>query len=307
MIIDRTHRSWGIITLVLAFLAVLAYWQTFHQGESYTRLHETVGGTPLGLAFGILSFAVFVFAALLGWRRKHPSWRLGRLQFWMKGHIWLTFLTVPLILMHAGFRMGGPMTSLLMWVYALVMLSGVYGLILQHVMPRMMRDKLPNEVVFEQIPHIRGQLFQRATEIRAQISKDLEPTPAPEPVEPASAEEGGVAIEAPVALRVEEPKTLIDALDSQILPYLAGTSPRGFIMADKQSSVDVLMVTRIQSEERWHAMVDELRSLIQERQQLDLQTKLQHWLHGWILLHAPVSFFLIILTVWHIVVALFYY
>ena len=28
--------------------------------------------------------------------------------------------------------------------------------------------------------------------------------------------------------------------------------------------------------------------------------KLHHWLHGWLLLHVPFSFALLVMTVWHI-------
>ena len=49
--------------------------------------------------------------------------RAGR-QTWLRAHIWLTILTLPLVFMHAAFRFGSLMTSGLMWLYLLVMLSG---------------------------------------------------------------------------------------------------------------------------------------------------------------------------------------
>ena len=44
-----------------------------------------------------------------------------------------------------------------------------------------------------------------------------------------------------------------------------------------------------------------------EVQHLDLQTRMQHWLHGWLLFHVPLSFLLLLLTVWHAFVTLFHY
>jgi hypothetical protein len=125
-----------------------------------------VGGTPLGLAFGAISLGIFIFAALLSLRKKIPLWRVGAVQRWLRAHIWLTFLTIPLILLHSGFRLGGPMTTLLMALYTLVMVSGIYGLVLQHLMPRLMKERLPAETVFEQIPHIRAQLCVAAEKMR---------------------------------------------------------------------------------------------------------------------------------------------
>jgi hypothetical protein len=302
MIIDHSHRNWGIVTLVLALVAAVAYQQTFHSGPP-SYLHDTVGGTPLGLGLGIVSFVIFIFAALLGWRRKVPSWRLGRMQVWMKGHIWLTFLTVPLVFMHAGFRFGGTLTSVLMWVYLAVMVSGVLGLVLQYVLPRIMKDKLPQEVVFEQIPYLRAQLAERARAVRTLIAKDPVPVAAP-----AAVVAGETPVEAAAPEPVDDyPETLARALDTRIIPYLELDRGDHHDLADAKSAEDLFIVARLQSEERWHPLVDELKTLVEERRQLDLQTRLQHWLHGWILAHAPLSFVLLILLVWHIAVALIAY
>src|SRR4051794_21213422 len=135
--------------------------------------HHTVGGTPLGLAFGAIALGIFIFAALLNLRKKVPLWRVGTVQRWLRAHIWLTFLTIPLVILHSGFRLGGPMTTLLIVLYAIVMISGIYGLILQHHLPRLMKERLPAETVFEQIPHIRSQLCIAAEKMR----DSFKPTP----------------------------------------------------------------------------------------------------------------------------------
>src|SRR6202011_233949 len=86
--------------------------------------HHRVGGTPLGLIFGTISLAIFIFAALLGVRKKIVLWRIGTVQRWLRAHIWLTLLTIPLVILHSGFRLGGPMTTLLVALYLVVMVSG---------------------------------------------------------------------------------------------------------------------------------------------------------------------------------------
>ena len=107
--------------------------------------HRSIGGTPIGLVFGAISLSIFVFAALLGVRKKMVLWRIGNVQRWLRAHIWLTLLTIPLVILHSGFRLGGPMTTFLMVLYATVMVSGIYGLVLQHQLPRMMEERLPAE------------------------------------------------------------------------------------------------------------------------------------------------------------------
>src|SRR3954466_802253 len=172
------HVPWIVFVLLGTVGAWILYAGNFHPAllPSWIRLppsliqtpteHHTVGGTPLGLWFGAISLAIFVFAILLSLRKKIPLWRVGTVQRWLRAHIWLTILTIPLVVLHSGFRFGGPMTVLLLVLYAIVMVSGFYGLFLQHVMPRLMKERLPAETVFEQIPHIRSQLAVAAEKMR---------------------------------------------------------------------------------------------------------------------------------------------
>jgi hypothetical protein len=169
-IFNTKHLPWFIFVCLATIAAGLLYVGNFHPHRMPPGIHlppsliqtptehHTVGGTPLGLAFGAISLGIFIFAALLSLRKKVPLWRVGTVQRWLRAHIWLTFLTIPLVILHSGFRLGGPMTTLLMALYAIVMVSGIFGLGLQHLMPRLMKNRLPAETVFEQIPHIRAQL-----------------------------------------------------------------------------------------------------------------------------------------------------
>src|ERR1043165_2983882 len=190
------HVPWIVFVLLATIAACILYAGNFHPASlpPWLRLppsliqrpteHHTVGGTPLGLWFGSISLAIFIFAILLSLRKKIPLWRVGTVQRWLRAHIWLTILTIPLVILHSGFRLGGPMTTLLMVLYAVVMVSGFYGLFLQHVMPRLMKERLPAETVFEQIPHIRSQLAVAAEKMR----DSFKPTPPkkPKPGAPAS-------------------------------------------------------------------------------------------------------------------------
>src|SRR4051812_25728597 len=165
-IFNKTHVPWAIFAAIATLFAIWLYLGNFAPGDLPDGLrppsrwiqqpseHRSIGGTPLGLAFGAIALGIFIFAALLGVRKKLVLWRVGTVQRWLRAHIWLTLLTVPLILLHSGFRLGGPMTCLLVALYAVVMVSGIYGLTLQHQMPRIMMERLPAESVYEQIPHI---------------------------------------------------------------------------------------------------------------------------------------------------------
>ena len=209
MIIDKSHRSWAVITVVATLVIALAYFLTVGDKDG-AYLHESVGGSALGLTYGILALLIFIFAALLGWRRNHPALRVGRLQFWMKGHIWFTVISIPLVVFHSGFYWGSPMTQLLMWTYWIVMISGFVGLGIQHVLPRMMFQRLKQEVVFEQIPYLREQFVAGAEEILKKFQ--------PAPKKPAAKDEDAEPEEeeAPPVL----PERAIQITEGQIIPYL---------------------------------------------------------------------------------------
>ena len=188
-IVNRAHVPWAIFVLVATLFATWLYVGNFHPQSLPTELrpppsfiqkpseHRSVGGTPLGLIFGAIALSIFIFAALLGVRKKIVLWRIGTVQRWLRAHIWLTLLTIPLVILHSGFRLGGPMTTLLVVLYVIVMVSGIYGLILQHHMPSVMMERLPAESVYEQIPHIRAQLVAAAQKMR----ESFKPTPVTNP------------------------------------------------------------------------------------------------------------------------------
>jgi hypothetical protein len=209
-IINRAHLPWFIFVVVATIFASWLYVGNFAPQKLPATLqlpnsllqkpseHHRVGGTPLGLIFGTIALSIFVFAALLGLRKKVVLWRIGTVQRWLRAHIWLTLLTIPLVILHSGFRLGGPMTTLIILLYIIVMVSGIYGLILQHYLPTAMMERLPAESVYEQIPHIRAQLVAAATKMRDSFKPA--PPKKPDAGAPApSAEKSVTAGSAPMA------------------------------------------------------------------------------------------------------------
>ncbi|HMJ88206.1 MAG TPA: hypothetical protein VK530_00235 [Candidatus Acidoferrum sp.] len=324
MIINRQHWGWAAFVIVASILAVLLYLGEFHRDrvtiplrlpESLHRdVKETgrsVGGTPLGITYGSVSAAIFVFAALYGLRRKRPTLRLGRLQTWLKGHLWLTLLTVPLILLHCGFSLGSPMTAMLVVVYAVVMISGVYGLVLQHFLPRLMKERVPLETIFEQIPHVRKQLEDLAIDLRKSLEPALVPTIAA--VESLTAAGSTVTITEPATSIVVEaaPDSSIEVmkrfLDEAGFPYLSAKRGDKLLLGNQRVSDEQFRLLKVSVGADWQPKVEQLQAWCDERRQLDLQTKFQHWLHAWLLVHVPVSVLLLIFTAWHAMAALYFY
>ena len=108
---------------------------------------------------------------------------------------------------------------------------------------------------------------------------------------------------------IQDPSLAVlkEFLDEAGLPYLA--APRGdqMMLGAQRVSDDQFRLLKISVGAEWQARVEQLQAWCDERRQLDLQTKLQHWLHGWLLVHIPFSVLLLVFTAWHIVAALFFY
>ena len=361
MRIDRAaHIPWAIFVLAVSAAAAFLYAANFHPqrvppnfrffGET-PPAHATIGGTPLGLALGAVSLGIFVFAALLGMRKRLPILRIGHVQRWLRAHIWLTLLTIPLILLHSGFKLGGPMTTLLMGLYAIVMLSGIYGLYLQHKMPTLMKERLPAEIVYEQIPNIRAQLCAAAERLRKSYQRELTGSTAggaPPPAAPTalatasipdvsehavlktpSAVEkpmGGATVRgtsiAPAAISdaemarandedaLSDPASelvLSDFIGRQLLPYLKARRGGKFRLGHARQADETFRYLKLRVAAPYRLRVEEMQGWCDERRLLDLQTRMQHWLHGWLLIHVPLSFVLLLFTAWHAFVTLFRY
>jgi len=109
-------------------------------------------------------------------------------------------------------------------------------------------------------------------------------------------------------------QTLKQFLDETALPYLAASrgeklrlGPQRVELGAQRVSDDQFRFLKISVGGDLRDKVAQLQSWCDERRQMDLQTKLQHWLHGWLLVHIPFSVLLIVFTAWHVVAALFFY
>jgi len=159
-----------IVTLISLGAAIILYIPYSMWSANGPR-----GGSAIGLLYGVIGYVLMLFAGLLGARKKRPVWRLGRAQTWMRGHLWLGLLSLPLILFHAGFAWRGPLTYLMMVLFFIVVGSGILGAVLQHYVPHLILQRVPMETIYEQIPRVRPQLLSEADRIVESVCGPLEP------------------------------------------------------------------------------------------------------------------------------------
>jgi len=307
MRIDESHRMW-LIGSVLILGASTAVYVLY----ALSAPHGPRGGSPLGLVFGIVGFGFMIYAGLLGARKKVPIWRLGRAQAWMRGHLWLGFLALPLILFHGGFHSGGPLTTILLWLLILTVASGLYGAILQHYLPRIMFERVPMESIYDEIDRLRGQLLAEAQG----MVEDLLGISVPEPEEVAAEvglrAGGATAMRPPrggtiqYGLTEEEVEPVRSFYTSELLPFLQNPTAGDSRLADDTRATAAFTKLRMLVPPAAHTVIANLENLCEEERQLTRQVRLHRLLHVWLLVHIPLSLVLLLMSVFHAVIALRY-
>jgi hypothetical protein len=282
------------------------------------------GSSLVGFSFGVLGGLIILFECFL-WVRKNllRTWRIGPTQDWMRAHIWLGLLALPLLIYHSGFRLGGTLTSVLMILLVIVVASGVWGLALQQVLPRFMLDRLPAETIYSQIDNVAKQLSEQALLV-------VKNTCGSEPSKEPSAEQESTAT-GPVSYltigtvrtagkvrgkviqtrRADSPIPETEALriffQATVDPFLRG---EGFgdsplRLPSLASRLFENLKARIPPEA--HPAVDTLEELCEQRRQLESQSRAHFWLHCWLWVHLPLSAALLLLMGLHAFYALRYW
>ena len=304
MLIDRTHRRWFIGSVAGLVIASAVYVPYALRAPAGPR-----GGSAIGLMYGSVGFAFMLFAGLLGLRKKFPIWRIGRAQTWMRGHLWLGLLTFPLILMHGGFHFGGTLTRVLMWLFILVYASGIVGAALQHFMPRLHTSRLPMETIYEQIDHVTRQLVEEARRIVEETCAALEGDvgSASEQQRAQAAAAGAnwdVTVATGLAVDEQASSELRRLLHDEIEPFLAHSGTHKFRIGKGAVAHALFQQLRVLLPANLHANIDDLENICEEKRQLDEQSRLHKILHGWLLVHIPLSYAVLLLGAWHAVAAL---
>jgi len=303
VLIDRTHRSWFLASALALLAGILLYIP-----YALFSVRGASGGSATGLVYGSVGFAMMIYAGLLGARRKVRTWRLGRASWWMRGHLWIGFLSFPFILFHSGFRLGaGSLSRFLMILFIVVFVSGIFGAVLQHFIPRFITERVPMETVYEQIDRIRDQLLQEAAgivaELNTAVEQEIEREEEEESLQPTKAIQAKRAGTAVVAdQRVSE--IISGFYDAQLRPYLLSRNIKKYPLGDPRQAHALLQQLRVLVPAALAEKFTDLESLCEEKRQLERQRRMHSFLHGWLLVHIPCSYAVLLLGAIHAVAAL---
>jgi hypothetical protein len=153
------------------------------------------------------------------------------------------------------------------------------------------------ETIYEEIGHVRAQLLEEAQELIKQASGGDRKV---------AAEGGGPDSPVPPVTVTDETSPLRNFYEQELKPFLEKRGARGSALSDAAQARSAFAQLRTLVPTSLHTAIADLENICEEERQLTLQSQLHMWLHGWLLLHIPLSLALILLGAIHAVMALRY-
>ena len=252
---------------------------TFHY-LNYRSQTIPYGGTPVGLIYGLFGTIIIAVLMFLGIRKRLYASGTGTLQGWVSAHVYLGLFSLLIIPMHAGFRFGADIHTLAFILLALVVLSGIMGVILYMSIP------------------------SRLTEYESGLQSD------------AIDNEIGRLISDMRFLVKDKSDALVRVYQDEIT-RLQTMQPMGWSLVFKKQREDLIakrstelarIVSSIPSED--YTTFQALSRMILKRTQLQValmaQMRLRNMLQAWLYIHVPVSIAMIVIVGIHVVVVFYY-
>jgi hypothetical protein len=305
MLITKQSFRDGLVWILLSVATLAGVWSAYPYSVHQIGGHS--GGSPYGRATGIIGTAMILFAMALIVRKTWRTLRVGRTYAWLHGHVWLGLVSFPVIWFHAGWRWGGPLTTWLMIIFSIVWVTGIIGLVIQNIVPRIMLDRLPRETIYSQL----GEVGFRNLEAAQRIVDDW-------------AEQNEAAGPSLLPGRVSPTEALRAFFTTRVQPFLlygTNSGPRSYLTLNPAPAIPdnlrAIVPTPVSPGGKEFAAVRtrfvglfdplaRLEAVVTEHEQHLLQRKL-HWLmHGWLLLHVPMSIVMFVMIPVHAIYAIRY-
>jgi len=250
--------------------------------------------STIGVLLGVALALIVVIEMLILFRKKLRGRKqilgipLGTTRSWMWVHIWLGLLGIPVVLAHADFRLvsSGLLSLITLWLFLLVIASGIWGLIQQQRLPAKLYAEVPDETIASQIDFV-GATHARDAE---RMAKALVVAPIDsESVQP---------------IVPDNLAHYINDFAAKILvPYLERGGARSPLASPARTEQQFANLRKELPPDASDTL-DKLQELAELRRQWDHQEAIQFWLHIWLLFHFPLSALMTVCMVFHAAVAL---
>lgn len=313
----KLHWIVGVPTAIVT--AILVGW---YISASASAGHWLSGGSAAGLTLGIVAGLIIVFEMLLSpkkWLRR-IKW-LGPAKYWMAAHIWLGIASLPLAVFHSGMTLGGWLPATFLILFVITILSGLYGWLVQNLLPRWMLRHLPAETIYGQIDHVSEITVEDARQMlvaacgppeTGDFVVDHEPQlVAAGPIvigaqRSVGRTSGRAAINRRVQQAREDNKALWTAFD-ELKPFLLRGSEAASPVSDINRCGQWFERLRSVCGESSGETIDALEQMCQQRRQFDTQQTVHRILHAWLPVHVGLSVAVTGLLAAHVWTALKYW
>jgi len=252
-----------VLLLSLAVVLVLI------DAAGSAALHRTT------MASGWLLLALIVGLALYNVRKKLPFLRLGNAATWLQIHIYVGLLSAIVFGMHLQWRVpNGVFESGLALLYAMLFLSGLFGLIVSRVFARRLSAR-GGEVLFGRIQPMRRNTRARVERMVTQCLASTESTAVPE-------------------YYVQRLKPFFDGPRHFWQHLVVSGRPRQKLLAELQSQDRYLNETE-------RSTMQQIAEYVQQKDDLDFQYAHQVTLKYWLFAHVPLTYAMLAFAVIHVV------
>ncbi len=222
---------------------------------------------------GWLLFGLIVVLALYNLRKKLAIVPLGTSAGWLQIHIYAGLLTGIVFLAHIAFRIpNGAFECALATVYATTFLSGIIGLAMSRSFPGRLTSR-GEEVLFERIPVYLKQLRDDVEKIVFKCAEASDTTAISD-------------------VYVNDLKAFFECPRNVFWHLVHSSRPRKRLLLAIQSQ------QRFLADEEREAM-DSIINLVQRKDDLDYQYALQGALKLWLFAHIPLTYGLLVLSIFH--------
>lgn len=242
---------------------------------------QKTGLAPTALYSGAALLVLCLFLTFFNARKKLPFLPLLRASTWMQLHIYLGVFSMVLFLLHVDFRMpSGLLEVVLAIVFVVVAISGIVGLFFSRYLPRRM-TRSGESLAYEQLAQCRREILEGVRELILHAEGSCQSSTLPD-------------------FYREHLREFLEDHPSLIHPF---GMERNRLSHRITNELDARK-RYLSAEEK--EVAAELEEWIAAKDNLDFQEASQRLLKGWLFVHIPLSFSLILLGAAHGFFALLY-
>jgi Fe-S-cluster-containing dehydrogenase component/CRP-like cAMP-binding protein len=163
----RAMHIAGIVLTVLLTAAAIIGLRDYGMGGKLTgflNMRWITGLVGLAGIFGVMTYPV---------RRQIYRKRRGPLRYWLLSHTYLGIIAGIMLLLHGGTDSGGALTTLLMISFDLVILTGILGIAIYFIVPRMLTRIEGSPLLIDDLKQRRDELQKELADIASSPSEPL--------------------------------------------------------------------------------------------------------------------------------------